>query len=201
MSKLPDYFLEHCRQNCSLAAMDWSEFNQELEKELQDLNLNATLKERFRVYHYHHVPKIALAGCPNRCSQPQIKDIGVTGFITPQLSQNFCSGCQTCISVCSEKAITWRDEQINIDLHLCVSCGMCIRSCPTEKIIPKESGWLLSLGGRLGRHPQFAKTAGKVSNGEEAKNWILGILQDYCEHGLNEERLTHYLERSKFVQD
>lgn len=201
MGKLPNYLLEHCRQNCSLAAMDWSEYYQELEIGLQELNLSTIFKERFRPYLFHHIPKIALAGCPNGCSQPQIKDIGVTGFITPQLSENSCSGCQTCIAACSEKAITWHDEGIVIDPLLCVSCGMCIRSCPTEKIIPKESGWLLSLGGRLGRHPKFAKFVGKAATGDDAKNWILSILYDYCSEGLNEERLTHYLERTELVQD
>lgn len=198
MSKSPNYLLAHCRQNCSLAAMNWAEFYQDLEKGLQELDFSAILKERFQTYLFHHIPKIALAGCPNGCSQPQIMDIGVTGFITPQLSGNSCSGCQTCISACSERAITWREDGIVIDPLHCVSCGVCIRSCPTEKIIPKESGWLLSLGGRLGRHPQFAKIIGKVRTGEEAQNWILGILRDYCSEGLNEERLTHYLERTKF---
>lgn len=197
MDKLPSYSLNHCRQNCPMAAMDWSEFYDDLEKALQELNLSKTLEERFQPYHFHHIPKIALAGCPNGCSRPQIKDIGVTGFVTPQVSENDCSGCRNCISVCSEKAINWQDEGIVINPKLCVSCGACIRSCPTERIIPKESGWLLSLGGRLGRHPQLAKIVGQVATGKEAKDWILSIIQDYCAQGLSEERLTHYLDRKK----
>lgn len=196
-NKHPSYFLEHCRAHCSKAAMDWNEFYQELEEAIQQLNLRATLEERFKPFQFHHIPKIALAGCPNGCSRPQIKDIGVIGFMTPQVSDNECSGCQICISVCQEKAVSWQGDGIVIDPHDCISCGECIRSCPTKKILPKESGWSLSLGGRLGRHPQFAKNVGQVATGEEAKNWILSILQDYCSQGVSEERFSHYLEHRK----
>lgn len=188
------YNLEHCRKHCSKAAQDWTEFYQELEEALNELNLLETLEERFQPFHFHHIPKIALAGCPNGCSQPQIKDLGVTGFITPQHSENFCSGCQACVSVCLEQALTWKDD-IFLQSDLCLSCGECIRVCPTGKITSKESGWKLSIGGRLGRHPQIAKWVGHAETGEEVKNWILGILQDYKEEGLKEERLTRYLDR------
>lgn len=197
METQPSYALEHCRKNCPRAAMNWSEFLPDLEKGLQDLNLNATLEERFHPFQFHHIPKIGLAGCPNGCCRPQIKDIGITGYVTPQLSESLCSGCQACVSVCLEKAITWEDDTIVIDPQLCASCGECIRSCPTERILPRESGWLLSLGGRLGRHPQLAEVVGRVATGEEAKIWILNILQDYCDQGLMEERLSHYLDRKK----
>ncbi|AHF06931.1 4Fe-4S dicluster domain-containing protein [Desulfitobacterium metallireducens] len=201
MAKLPSYILDHCRDHCPKATKDWTGFYTQLEKEIQELNLKATLEERFQSFQFHHIPKIALAGCPNGCSRPQIKDIGVTGFMTPQLSGNDCSECQTCISVCQENAISWSEDGIAIDTQECISCGECIRSCPTERISAKESGWLLSLGGRLGRHPQFAKNVGQVRTGQEAKKWILSILQDYCNQGLTEERLSHYLERNKWVYE
>lgn len=197
MDKLPSYVLEHCRDRCPKAAKDWTEFYQELEKAVRELNLKTMFEERFQPFQFHHIPKIALAGCPNGCSRPQIKDIGVTGFVTPQLSSDECSGCQTCISVCQEKAISWQTDRIVIDPDFCISCGECIQSCPTEKIIAKESGWSLSLGGRLGRHPQFAKNVGRVATGEEAKNRILSILQEYSREGLPEERLSHFLERKE----
>lgn len=195
MEKLQSYSLEHCREHCSKAAMDWTEIYQELDQALQELDLKKKFEKRFKAFQFHHIPKIALAGCANGCSRPQIKDIGVIGYVTPQLSDKECSGCQLCISVCQENAVTWQGDGIVIDPLLCISCGECIHSCPTEKIISKESGWSLNLGGHLGRHPQFAKNVGKVTTGEEMKNWILGIIKGYISEGLPEERLSHYLKR------
>lgn len=192
MGELQSYSLEHCRKHCSKAAMDWTEIYQDLEQALKKLDP----KEKFKDFKYHHIPKIALAGCPNGCSRPQIKDIGVIGYVTPQFSDNECSGCQMCISVCQENAVSWLEDGIVINPQLCVSCGECIHCCPTEKIISKESGWSLYLGGHLGRHPQFAKNVGKVTSGEEMKDWILGIIEGYISEGLPEERLGHFLKRN-----
>ncbi|HVJ48629.1 4Fe-4S dicluster domain-containing protein [Desulfitobacterium sp.] len=195
------YSFEQCREHCPKAAMDWADLAQDLELALQNLNLDAILKKRFKPFLFHHILKIGLAGCPNACSRPQIKDISLTGFVTPQLSDNSCSGCQTCVSVCLEKAITWENDVIVIDTDLCVSCGECIRNCLTEKIVPQESGWILSLGGRLGRHPQLAKFVSRVTTDKEAKDWLVQILNDYCTEGLTEERFSHFLGRRKWVHE
>lgn len=50
---------------------------------------------------------------------------------------DMCSGCKSCISVCSKKAITFNDEvdSLNciINTDLCNDCGACRKVCPTIK--------------------------------------------------------------------
>jgi len=58
-----------------------------------------------------------------------------------------------------------------------------------------ESGWSLRLGGRVGRHPHFAKFVGKVQTDEEVLTWVSDTILRYIENGQPQERLTHFLER------
>lgn len=195
MTSNPGYRLEHCRKQCVKSCQDWSELYDQLEQVLKDLNISIHMAKRFNNVHYHHIPSIALAGCPNGCSQPQIRDIGISGYVTPKLMDKFCSGCQVCINSCLEKALTWKNEKVVLDPNLCLKCGTCIRACTTGRIEPDESGWVLHLGGRLGRHPQLARIAGIERNNIDVIHRILSILEDYLENALPTERLNQFLDR------
>ena len=187
--------LEHCRPNCPKAARDWHNLYEGLSIQLTELNLHQTLEDKFRPVLNHHLPKVCLAGCPNGCSQPNIKDFGISGYITPQITEAACLGCKACVGVCLEEAITWKPDGINIDNYRCISCGDCQRVCPSGTLTSGESGWTLRFGGRVGRHPQFAKSAGQVSTDEEVMAWISATLTRYIEDARPQERLTHFLER------
>lgn len=187
------YQLDHCRQNCPKIARDWNTLYNALSKKLNDLNLLETLEDKFRPVLHHHLPKISLAGCPNGCSQPNIKDFGITGYVTPKITKVPCSGCKICMNTCLEKAITWQSNGITIDNTLCLSCGNCQNVCPTGTLTAGESGWTLRLGGRVGRHPQFAKLAGQVTSDQEVVDWITERMLSYINEGRPQERLTHFL--------
>jgi len=189
------YKLEHCRKNCKKAAKDWSELNLDLESTLNELELKPTLEEKFDKVHYHHIPKVVIAGCPNGCSQPQIRDIGIVGYLTPKLTDNPCVECLLCVDACLENALAWANNEIVLESSKCVSCGECIRVCPTERIGAAESGWTIHLGGRLGRHPKFAKVVGKEQTEEAVIKKIKEVLIDYIHNGKPEERLSQFLER------
>lgn len=193
--------LEHCRPNCPKAARDWLNLYDALTTNLTGLNLLETLKEKFQPILYHHVPKICLAGCPNGCSQPNIKDFGISGYVTPLITNAPCLGCNDCVHSCLEKAITWQPDGIVIDHSRCISCGDCQRACPSGTLTAGESGWKLRFGGRVGRHPQFAKFAGQVSRDQEVVAWISEAMLRYIEHAQSQERLTHFLEREKLLVD
>lgn len=187
--------LEHCRPNCPKLARDWKNLYQLLNMKLNELRLLETLEDKFRPVLHHHLPKVSLAGCPNGCSHPNIKDFGISGYVTPRITDALCSGCKICVNTCIEKAITWQSDGITIDPDLCLSCGNCQNVCPTGTLTAGESGWTLRMGGRVGRHPQFAKIVGQVTTDEAVVAWITDTMLSYIEESGPQERLTHFLER------
>jgi len=188
--------LEHCRANCPKSAHNWHNLYEALTINLTSLNLYQTLEDKFHPVRHHHIPKICLAGCPNGCSSPDIKDFGISGYVIPGITNVKCLGCNKCVRSCLEKAITREPIGIVIDYSRCLSCGDCQRVCPSGTLTIKESGWTLRMGGRLGRHPQFAKFAGYVQTDVEVLAWVSDTILGYIENGQPQERLTHFLKRS-----
>jgi len=188
--------LEHCRENCPKSARNWHNLYEALTINLTSLNLYQTIEDKFSPVLHHHIPKICLAGCPNGCSSPDIKDFGISGYSIPGITNIKCLGCNECVRSCSEKAITWGTSGIVIDYSRCLSCGDCQRVCPSGTLTIKESGWTLRMGGRVGRHPHFAKLARHVQTDEEVVTWVSDTIQRYIKNGQPLERLTHFLERS-----
>ncbi|WP_242976025.1 4Fe-4S dicluster domain-containing protein [Desulfosporosinus sp. FKB] len=186
--------LEHCRPNCPKSACNWQNLYETMVNKLNDINLIQALSQKINPIHYHHIPKISISGCPNGCSQPDIKDFGISGYVVPQITQKQCAECNACVSACLEKAIKRINREIIINWSSCISCGDCLRVCPTGTLSVGQQGWTISYGGRVGRHPQFAKLAGQVKNDEEVVSWISEALQQYIAQGHQQERLTHFLE-------
>ncbi|MHB8075978.1 4Fe-4S dicluster domain-containing protein [Desulfosporosinus fructosivorans] len=187
--------IEHCRSNCPKSARNWQNLNELLTKNLTALNLHQSLADKFSPVLHHHIPKICLAGCPNGCSHPNIKDFGISGYVTPRITDVPCIGCNECVRSCLEKAISWNPSGIVIDPARCLSCGDCQHVCPSGTLTEGETGWTLRSGGRVGRHPRFAKPAGQVQTDEEVLTWISDTIHRYIENGKTQERLTHFLER------
>ncbi len=126
--------------------------------------------------------KISLAGCPNCCSQPQIKDFGAYKLIYPKISEERCTSCENCITKCREKALSLNgNNRITIDWGKCIGCGDCLKACTQEAINAGQEYWRLTVGGKLGRHPQLAVKIADVSHGEDIKPH----LQKYIELHLN----------------
>jgi len=69
--------------------------------------------------------KILSSLIPGRKIEPEVK--------ISQISESFCIGCKTCISVCSYGAITF-DETRKISVVnevICRGCGNCVAACPS----------------------------------------------------------------------
>ena len=49
-----------------------------------------------------------------------------------------CIGCQLCVRVCPEHAITMINGKAVIDPEKCTNCGECIKVCPVKAISTKE---------------------------------------------------------------
>lgn len=128
-----------------------------LEQVLERSNLLTSLKERVgESLKFHHELRVSIAECPNACSQPQIKDIGIIRAVKPTITGAVCFHCGKCVEVCPDKAIIL-DETVGIDPYRCMNCGKCIRNCPTGTIGEAEKGYRVLLGGKLGRNPRLAR--------------------------------------------
>jgi dissimilatory sulfite reductase (desulfoviridin) alpha/beta subunit len=123
---------------------------------------------------FHHEFRVALADCPNACSQPQIRDVGVIGAVDPQITEEACTLCEACAEACREEAVRLGDEGPAIDMGLCLSCGQCIEACPTGTLARAEEGYRVLLGGKLGRHPRLALAL----PGRYTEDQVLAILKD-----------------------
>ena len=106
---------------------------------------------------FHHEFRISVSHCPNACSQPQIKDIGIIAAVYPRTEETLCSGCGSCVNVCREKAVDLSNTPFPlINTRACLGCGACVQACPAGCILCGKRGYRVLLGGRLGRHPRLA---------------------------------------------
>ena len=68
-----------------------------IEHLLQSADLLAFLKSKgITDLKFHHEFRVTMANCPNACSQPQIKDIGIISAALPAVSDEACSDCRAC---------------------------------------------------------------------------------------------------------
>ncbi len=105
---------------------------------------------------FHHELRVTVADCPNACSQPQIKDIGILGACRPATTDNECTRCEACVEACPEAAVELGDPSPIVDGTRCIACGKCVAACPTETLVAGQTGYRVQLGGKLGRHPRLA---------------------------------------------
>jgi len=115
---------------------------------------------------FHHEFRVTIADCPNACSQPQIKDIGIIGAAVPTLTDAECVMCGACETACAEAAVALDPcaRRPVIDWERCLACGQCAKVCPTGTIVEDRQGYRVLLGGKLGRHPRLAEELPGIYN-------------------------------------
>jgi anaerobic sulfite reductase subunit C len=101
--------------------------------------------------------RISISACPNACTSPLLNEIGIVGQIRPLRVPGLCTGCGTCVEYCKENAITIRQGLSVLDSSRCVECGTCIRSCPYDLLKASGEHYLITVGGRRGRHPKIGR--------------------------------------------
>jgi dissimilatory sulfite reductase (desulfoviridin) alpha/beta subunit len=101
--------------------------------------------------------RIAITGCPNACTSPMLNEIGVIGRILPVRTPGLCTGCGSCVFYCKEKAIKIRNGIAELNEEKCVLCGMCVNSCSFDLIKLEHRHYLITVGGRRGRHPKIGR--------------------------------------------
>lgn len=143
-----------------------------------------------------HKFKIAIAGCPNNCSKPIENDVGVMGGVLPGWREEACTDCGLCISVCPADAVTKKGGAYLLDAEKCILCGICASNCPASAWKALKSGYVLSLGGTLGKRPRLGtRVAGLIETEEELLGHIERAFKFYQRHGRKKERFGHALDR------
>jgi dissimilatory sulfite reductase (desulfoviridin) alpha/beta subunit len=146
---------------------------------------------------FHHEFKITVSDCPNACSQPQIKDIGIIAAKTPKLTDTECIRCLECVRTCKENAIYLEESETapTVDVSQCVACGQCIAICPTGTLAVNKQGYRILLGGKLGRHPRLARELPGIFNEQEVLAVISRCVHYYKKESRGGERFADLLAR------
>jgi len=144
---------------------------------------------------FHHKFRVAVSGCPNACSQPQIADFGVIGQSRPGRGEGSCTGCGACVETCREDALSLAGEGPVFDYSRCVYCGQCTGACPSGAIREEKSGFRVLLGGKLGRHPRLAETVLELAGEGELVKALERSLRLFMEQRRGRERMGDLVER------
>jgi dissimilatory sulfite reductase (desulfoviridin) alpha/beta subunit len=151
----------------------------------------------------HHEFRVTLADCPNACSQPQIKDIGIIGARIPAVTGDECTLCGECVDLCKENAVTLNEKECapEIDHALCIKCGQCVKKCPTGTITEKKSGFRILLGGKLGRHPRLAEELPGIVSEDEALKIAKKAIDYYKKNSKNGARFADVYNSRQFLKN
>jgi dissimilatory sulfite reductase (desulfoviridin) alpha/beta subunit len=203
-SEIKGYQIETCfgPSGCPNRAMISDQLVTQIECDVQKEDLLGFLKQNVKGdLKFHHEFRITLADCPNACSQPQIKDIGIIGACAPRITDAPCTLCEACVDVCKEDAIrvdTTKERPV-IDNDLCLSCGKCIPACQTGTLAEGKKGYRVQLGGKLGRHPQLARELPGIYDENTVLEIVKECLRFYKDNSKNGERFGQILRSSDFA--
>jgi len=169
-------------KGCPLTLFDDKQVARIFDKVIKEEAVDSVIKSKIDgPILYHNKFRVAISGCPNSCSHPQIKDISIVGYSIPKVNEGFCIDCHKCVKSCPESLITvYKDVRIN--LEECIGCERCVSSCPTESIRIGEKGYRIFTGGRLGRRPHLAKKLIDVQSTQELEKTLrkLVVLYKQC---------------------
>jgi dissimilatory sulfite reductase (desulfoviridin) alpha/beta subunit len=197
MSKeVKGYQIENCFAGCPNGVNNSEGLIEKLQSLFEEEDILGFLKESVDGdLKFHHDFRVTVAECPNGCSQPQIKDIGIIGAFVPSVSEEECSMCSMCIDTCKENAIELNSEKNipEIDMDLCLYCGACEKVCPTGTIIKKMAGYRVQIGGKLGRHPRLAKELKGIFSEEEVVEIVKKCVRFYKKNSVGGKRFSMLL--------
>lgn len=202
-SEIKGYRLEACfgPSGCPNRATASDRLLEKLEALLQQENLLGFLKKQVKgELKFHHEFRIGVADCPNGCSQPQIKDIGIIGACVPAVTDKECSRCEACTEACQEGAVApaTPDGLTLVAPGKCLGCGRCPALCPTGTIVAGQKGYRVQLGGRLGRHPQLARELPGIFSKDQIVAVVKYCIEFYKEHSTDGKRFADIFSASDF---
>jgi anaerobic sulfite reductase subunit C len=116
--------------------------------------------------------RISISACPYACTSPILNEIGITGIVKPLRTPGLCTGCGHCAGYCRESAIEVINGEAHVDESKCFMCGICIESCIFKLIEIEKRGFLITVGGRRGRHPKLGRELAEVETEDEVVDII-----------------------------
>ncbi|UCG14750.1 MAG: 4Fe-4S binding protein [Deltaproteobacteria bacterium] len=193
------YSLEACfgSSGCNNAVVASADLVSQLEELMEKADLltflRSQLGERLKL---HHQLRVTVADCPNGCSQPQIKDVGIIGQANVAWDAEECTPCGECEMACEESAILLSDGfLVGIDEELCIQCGACARACPSGAISMASGHYRVLVGGKLGRHPQLARELASDLDVERVLDLVGGLVDFFKSNAKSGERLGAVINR------
>ncbi|MBT4364993.1 MAG: 4Fe-4S binding protein [Desulfobacteraceae bacterium] len=194
-SEIKGYQIDTCfgQNGCPNKANSGDNLLKKIEQLLKKEDLLGFLKQNVKGdLKFHHEFRVTIADCPNACSQPQIKDIGIIGASKPGITIEECTKCNLCVVECKEGAIKI-DKNKNapdIDFGLCILCGQCSKVCPTGTIEEENKGFKILLGGKLGRHPRLATELTGIYSEDHILDIVKKCLKLYKNKSTNGKRFA-----------
>ncbi|RJX34234.1 MAG: 4Fe-4S dicluster domain-containing protein [Desulfarculus sp.] len=196
----PLLVLEACRaqlSGCPNVILDTGPWQEALEQWLAQADISERLRRRVdgdQVL-FHHKLKIALAGCPNGCSRPQIADLALVGAAQPSFDAQACTACGQCAQACPDEAIEiaetalWQPQR-------CLGCLQCSSVCPAGAVNLSPPRARVLMGGKLGRHPQLAREVALVAQPAQAVELFSRAVEQYLTEAPAEERFAAWWQRN-----
>ncbi len=143
-----------------------------------------------------HKFKIAVTGCPNNCAKATENDIGVMGAIVPAWDGEACDDCGACEKICPVAAIRRVEEGYVVDTTLCLNCSRCTTNCPRGAWTVARRGFVLWIGGTMGRTPRLAdRLDGVIGSVEELHALVERAFAFYRQNGRPKERFGRTIDR------
>lgn len=194
--------LEACRSElsgCPNRLIDVEAWRQALQEWLDGDQVSERLRGRVSDPQvlYHHKLRLAVAGCPNGCSRPQIADLALVGCVRPEFYLDHCQGCGACARDCPDQAITMVDDRPVWHQAACQGCLACSKACPMECIVTSAPEARLLMGGKLGRHPHLASVVGQAAEPAQAVGACQAVVEDYLNTANSDERFAAWWTRTR----
>lgn len=155
-------------------------------------------KRYFGIGGHPHKFKIGITGCPNGCVKPQENDLGIMGRLKKNFIKEKCNYCGLCEEVCPVGAVKVdkQKQTLVFDSKKCIGCGDCVYCCPTGAWEKRKEGYVIFVGGRMGKFPKLGvKVFDFVESREQVMDIIKKTLDFYKKEGTKGERFGQLLDR------
>ena len=143
--------------------------------------------------------RISISACSYACTSPVLNEVGITTRVVPHRTPGQCTGCGQCTEYCREGAIGVIRGEARVDLEKCIECGVCVTSCPYELIDIRKKYYLITVGGRRGRHPQIGRVLAEVENEDDVVNIVNRMVYWVYRRAWSGRLLSDQLDDIKFA--